>query len=105
MESSSRRSRLHGEFFKEKIIAGLQKRREGMPATKVETNGFKAAIETADEVEHKRAVQNGLAKVAESISHALELPTVGGDVLTALLEVAEFRVEVEGTGFAIRTEL
>jgi len=50
MKSSSRRSRLHGELFKEKIIAGLQKGREGMPATKVEPNGFKAAIETADEV-------------------------------------------------------
>jgi hypothetical protein len=95
---------LHGEFLKKQAVAHLQKRGERTPAAKVEPNSFKTAIEIAQKIKDKSPVVDELAKVTEGILHALELPTVCGDVNVALLEVAEGGVEVEGASFAIATE-
>ena len=68
-------------------------------------NGFKTAIETAQEIEDKSLVVDGLAEVADGVCHALDFPAVRSDVEVALLEVAEGSVEVESTSFAITVEL
>ena len=104
--SRRRRSRLrHSEFLQEQIVAGLQKGRKRTSAAKVKPNGFEMAIETAQEIEDKSPVVDGLAEVAEGVCHALDFPAVRSDVEVALLEVAEGGFKVESTSFAITAEL
>jgi len=71
----------------------------------MKANCLEPTVETSEEVEDERAVLNGLVEVTKSICHALELPAVGGDVLIALLEVAELRIEMEGASLAIPAKL
>ena len=95
----------HSEFLQEQIIAGLQKSRKRTSAAKVKPNGFETAIETAQEIEDKSLVVDGLAEVADGVCHALDFPAVRSDVEVALLEVAKGGVEAESTSFAIAVEL
>jgi hypothetical protein len=46
----------------------------------VATHSLEALSEAADDVEYQRAIGDGLAKIAESVCHVLELPAIVGDV-------------------------
>jgi hypothetical protein len=62
-------------------------------------------VETPQDVQHKRAVLNGFAKVGESVDHALHHAAVLVDGEGALGEVAELGVEEHGARLAIVEEL
>jgi hypothetical protein len=71
----------------------------------VTADGLEAIGEAANDVEHQRALSDGLAEITQGIHHVLEAPAVVGDRQVALAELAELGVEVEGTGLLVPKEL
>jgi hypothetical protein len=68
-------------------------------------DGLEAIGETANDVEHQRALSDGLAEITQGVRHVLEAPAVVGDRQVALAEVTELGVEMEGTGLLVPKEL
>jgi len=62
-------------------------------------------VEAADHVEDKSAVGDDFAEGPKVVSHLLESTTVLRDGEVALDEVAELRLELDGTGLLVAEEL
>jgi hypothetical protein len=69
------------------------------------SNTLEALDETANDVEHQRAVVDRFAKVGEGVRHVLEMATVLRDGQVSLAEVAKLGVEVEGARLLVPKEL
>lgn len=92
-------------LLKEKIVSHLQEGWEGSPASKLKTNAVEPIVEVADDVEDKSAIRDGLAKIAKSVGHPLELAAIDGDGEITLAEVAKLHVKEQGTSFPVPEEL
>jgi hypothetical protein len=69
------------------------------------SNTLEVFGETADDIQHQRAVADRFAKVGEGVCHVLEMATVLRDGQVSLAEVAELGVEVEGASLLVPKEL
>jgi hypothetical protein len=99
-KGSSRWSLRHGELLKSKIVADLQETGQGVCATKMQTQRKEVLVKTSDDVEDKRSIGDGLAKVAKILGKLFVATAVFGNRKVAL-GGAELLVGVESTGGAV----
>jgi hypothetical protein len=100
-KGNNRWSLRHAELLKSKIVADLQETGQGVCAAKMQTQRKEALVKTSDDVEDKRSVGDGLAKVAKILGKPFVATTVFGNRKVALGEGAELLVGVESTGGAV----
>jgi hypothetical protein len=100
-KGSSRWSLRRGELLKSKVIADLQKIRQGVCAMKMQTQRKEALVNTPDDVEDKSSVEDGLAKVAKILGMLFVETVVFGNRKVTLGEGEELLVGVESTSGAV----